>query len=84
MDFVNHRIKIGRVDEIARMLGVAGHDPVDWVEWIRFRARSITVLRRCFHLVVLLAKFQFNERAEASRRKRREAPPSSRSVGSSL
>ena len=84
MDFVDHMIGSGRVDDIARMLGVAEHDPVDWVEWIRFRARFITVLRRCFHLLVLLATFQLSEGVGASRRTRREASPSSRSVRSSF
>lgn len=62
MDFVDHMIGIGRVDELARMLAVAGPDPVDGVAWTRCRARSITVLRRCFDLLVLLAETQFSER----------------------
>jgi hypothetical protein len=67
MDFVDHMIGSGRVDELARMLGVAEHDPVDWVAWTRFRARSITVLgvKRVGDGVipcVLLVETQFSER----------------------
>jgi hypothetical protein len=72
IDFVDNIIGIGRVDVIARILGVAGNDPVDWVEWIRFRGTIHTVPRRSFNLFGLLAKTQFSERMEASRRTRRE------------
>jgi hypothetical protein len=41
IDFDDNIIGMGRVDMIARILGVAGNDPIDWVEWIRFRSLSI-------------------------------------------